>query len=67
MFIILPRLVHDNCTEDEIRLYNGTHANNGVLQVCREGVWGNIGSYAWSTYEAVLACRQLGLPSQCKL
>ena len=50
-----------------MRLYGGTSSTNGVLQICREGVWGNINSYAWSTYEAVLACRQLGLPTQCKL
>ena len=59
--------VRDYCTEDVMRLYGGTSSTNGVLQICREGVWGNIASYAWSTYEAELACRQLGLPTECEL
>ena len=39
--------------------------NEGIVEVCKEGLWGSISYDAddlWGANEAKVICRQLGLP-----
>ena len=42
------------CPEGDIRLVNG------LVEICRNGVWGFICHYSWDTRDAQVVCRQLG-------
>ena len=55
-----------NCVNDSIRLINGTSSNNGVVEICLDGVWGSIISYSWNNIDASVVCRELGQPWESK-
>ena len=55
----------DDCNEGEIRLVGGNATNEGRVEVCLRGVWGTVCHDQWSTEDAQVACRQLGLPTNC--
>lgn len=42
-----------------IRLADGIKANQGRVEVSRDGVWGTVCHGRWSTSDAVVVCRQL--------
>ena len=63
--IILLFLVYDNCSHGSLRLVNGSTMSEGIVEVCLNGVWGNILS-GWNTPAAVVVCRQLGLSWGCE-
>jgi deleted-in-malignant-brain-tumors protein 1 len=50
----------DSCTDGAFRLQGGSTANEGELQVCRDGVWGYICDNNWKQQNARVVCRQLG-------
>ncbi len=50
------------CTTGEIRLMNGSGAEEGRVELCHEGFWRTICDQNWSQEEAVVVCTQLGLP-----
>ena len=65
--IILLCLVNDSCSHGSVRLVNGTTMSEGIVEVCLNGVWGNIiASSGWNTPFTVVACRQLGLSWGCE-
>ena len=39
--------------------------SEGIVEVCLNGVWGNIHS-GWNTPDAEVVCRQLGLSWECE-
>ena len=40
--------------------------SEGIVEVCLNGVWGNIISSGWNTPDAEVTCRQLGLSWECE-
>ena len=50
----------DDCNEGDVRLVNGTIEREGRLEVCANGVWGQICSFGFVKSAAYVACKQLG-------
>ena len=48
------------CEYGDIRLANGTTILEGRVEICIDEVWGTICDGLWSTFDATVACRQLG-------
>ena len=59
-------LANDSCDNGSVRLVNGTTMSEGIVEVCLNGVWGNIISSGWNTPDAEVVCRQLGLSWECE-
>lgn len=49
----------DDCIEGDVRLIDGTHASNGRVEVCKNGIWGAICSKSWSLNNARVLCLTL--------
>ena len=49
-----------------MRLVNGRTRNEGIVEVCLNGVWSTIKSYGWNTPDAEVVCRQLGMSWECE-
>ncbi len=49
-----------SCSTGDIRLVNGTNEREGRVEICVDEVWGTVCDQAWSTFDATVACRQLG-------
>ena len=43
-----------------MRLVGGAIAQEGRVEVCYDGVWGNICPSGWDYLDALVACKQLG-------
>ena len=60
-------LANDSCVNGSVRLVNGTTMSEGIVEVCLNGVWGNIVySFRWNTPFTEVVCRQLGLSWRCE-
>ena len=58
LFIYLFILVL--CQNGDIRLVNGTTFYEGRVEICWNETWGTVCDGFWSTFDAIVACRQLG-------
>ena len=56
-----------NCNAGNVRLMDGNSTSEGRVELCTQGLWGAITASDWSSSDAVVACRQLGLPWECEL
>ena len=56
------------CTQNDIRLVGGNSSLEGRVEMCYENLWGAITYhiYDWDANDAMVACRQLGLPWECE-
>ena len=66
--LIVGCYLQSTCTQDSIRLVGGNISPEGRVEMCYQNLWGAIiyQSYTWDTNDAMVACRQLGLPWECK-
>lgn len=68
-----------NCTNGDLRLSGGNTTLEGRLDVCNHGFWQGVyyaakfnriepefNTHNWSHVNTMVACRQLGLPWECK-
>jgi deleted-in-malignant-brain-tumors protein 1 len=46
---------------------DGNSTSEGRVELCTQGLWGAISISGWDSNEAVVVCRQLGLPWECKI
>ena len=51
------------CTQGAIRLQGGSTNTSGRVEICNNAVWGTVCDDFWSGNDAIVACRQLGLPT----
>ena len=51
------------CSEGKLRLVGGESENEGTVEICKDGFWGTLYDSAWDEREAIVACRQAGLPT----
>ena len=54
------------CTQDDIRIQGGT-STEGRVEICHRRMWYTICDDLWEPSDAVVACRQLGLPNSGNL
>ena len=53
----------ESCKESEngdIRLSNGSHLNEGRVEMCLDRYWGSVCSNGWDEQDALVTCRQAG-------
>ena len=61
------------CVNGDLRLRGGNSTYQGRVELCSQGMWGIISSYyhsflyEWDSRVAMVVCRQLGYPWECKL
>ena len=48
------------CEYGDLRLVDGTTDLEGRVEICINETWGTVCDGGWSTFDAIVACRQLG-------
>ncbi len=56
------RCTGTTCTQGAIRLQGG-NTTQGRVEICNNHIWGTVCDDNWDRTDAMVACRQLGLPS----
>ena len=65
---IINAVAAERCVIDgEVRLANGTTAYDGRVEICLGREWGTVCDNKWGASDARVVCRQLALPTECKL
>ena len=55
------------CNTTDVRLVDKSSSNKGRLEYCHDGKWNTICPDCWDRSNAIVVCRQLGLPTESKL
>ena len=58
--IINVQSVGGECDHGDVRLVGGSDSSEGSVEVCLEGIWGNVNDRSWNGIAAKVVCRQLG-------
>ena len=65
IFPFIENPVVADCEDGDIRLTGGPTPLEGRVEVCLSRVWGAVcADYSWSSYDARVACFQLGFQRQ---
>jgi len=56
----------DLCNNGDIRLAGSTIAGRGRVEICWNEAWGTVCDDLWNSFDANVACRQLGFSSTGK-
>ena len=51
------------CIDRDVRLVGGSVSHEGTVHYCGAGVWGSVCNDNWDSSNALVVCRQLGLPT----
>ena len=54
------------CNDNDIRLVEGRNSLEGRVEVCYQRQWGTVCDDSWDNSDGMVACRQLGLNTECK-
>ena len=54
------------CQNGDIKLVGGVTPYEGRVEICWNETWGTVCDHAWSATDAIVACRQLGYPTNGK-
>jgi len=53
-----------SCTTGQLRLVEGTVANEGRVEICIDAVWGTVCDDFWESTDSRVVCQQLGYLTQ---
>ena len=51
----------DNCQDGDVRLVNGSIAQEGRVEVCLNSIWGSLCGDGFDKSDGFVVCRELGL------
>ena len=50
-----------------MKLAGNVSEHEGRVEVCLNGVWGTVCDDQWGASDAMVVCKELGLPAECKI
>ena len=64
-FHVTPGDSKSECISGTVQLVGGSSPSEGRVEICQNEEWGTVCTNGWDINDALIVCRQLGLPSQC--
>lgn len=54
-------LLFIDCNDGDVMLYGGSNSFEGTVEICYDNLWGLVSHSGWTTEDAEVICKQLGL------